>query len=83
MHIDAHTDAWPVEPNTPFSNANQFTHAMTEGLIDRDAALHIGTRGPINANAAIKQAEVMAYGVIPFEQYVEMGLMALFIISIN
>lgn len=74
IHIDAHTDAWPIESNTPFTNANQFTHAINEGLIDRRAALHIGTRGPINANAAIKHARDMGYEVIPIEQYFEMGV---------
>lgn len=74
VHIDAHTDAWPVESNTPFTNANQFTHAMTEGLIDRSAALHIGTRGPINANTAIQHARDMGYEVIPIEKYFEMGV---------
>ena len=74
VHIDAHTDAWPIDSNTPFTNANQFTHAMTEGLIDQSAALHIGTRGPINANTAIKHARDMGYEVIPIEQYFEMGV---------
>jgi agmatinase len=74
VHIDAHTDAWPIENDTPFTNANQFTHALKEGLVDRSAALHIGTRGPINANAAIKHARDMGYDVIPIEQYFEMGV---------
>lgn len=74
IHIDAHTDAWPVKSDTPFTNANQFTHAMTEKLVDRSAALHIGTRGPVNANAAIKHARDMGYEVIPIEQYFEMGV---------
>lgn len=74
VHIDAHTDAWPIEIKTPFTNANQFTHAIKEELIDLSAALHIGTRGPINANAAIKHARDMGYEVIPIEQYFEMGI---------
>ena len=57
-----------------FTNANQFTHAITEGLIDQSAALHIGTRGPITANAAIKHARDMGNEVIAIEQYFEMGV---------
>jgi agmatinase len=74
VHIDPHTDAWPIESDTPFTNANQFTHAITEGLIKRSAALHVGTRGPVNANKAIKYARNMGYEVIPIEQYFEMGV---------
>jgi agmatinase len=74
IHIDAHTDAWPVAIDNPFTNANQFTHAVTEGLIDVGSALHIGTRGPVNANAAIQHARDMGYEVIPIEQYFDMGV---------
>jgi agmatinase len=69
IHIDAHTDAWPVSDDIPFTNANQFTHAVKEKLLDMDAAFHIGTRGPVNANAAIEHARSMGYEVIPFDDY--------------
>ncbi len=73
LHFDAHTDAWPVFPEHEFTNANQFTHAVTENLIDLDASIHIGTRGPVNANAAIEHARSMGYEVIPFDDYRAMG----------
>ena len=73
IHIDAHTDAWPVADEIPFTNANQFTHAVKEGLVDLDAAIHLGTRGPVNANAAVEHAQQMGYEVIPFELYQTMG----------
>lgn len=73
VHIDAHTDAWPVDPNSPFTNANQFTHAVTEKLLNMDCAMHIGTRGPINAEGAISHARSMGYEVIPFDDYRNMG----------
>lgn len=74
IHIDAHTDAWPVNDETPYTNANQFTHAVNENLVDMDAAMHIGTRGPVNAAAAVESARNMGYEVMPFEQYREWGL---------
>jgi agmatinase len=69
LHFDAHTDAWPVDSDNPFTNANQFTHAVTEKLIDMDASIHVGTRGPINADVAIAHARNMGYEVIPFDDY--------------
>ena len=76
IHIDAHTDAWPVADDIPFTNANQFTHAVKEGLVDLDAAIHLGTRGPVNASVAIEHARGMGYEVIPFDQYQAMGTAA-------
>ncbi len=76
VHIDAHTDAWPIDDDIPFTNANQFTHAARDSLLDMRAAIHIGTRGPVNANEAIRNARSMGYEVIPIEQYFELGVQA-------
>ncbi len=73
VHIDAHTDTWPLPDGGGHNNANQFTFAGNEGLVDRSAAMHIGTRGPINAAANIAFAEAMGYRVTPFEQYRALG----------
>ena len=73
LHFDAHTDTWEVPQAGRHSNANQFTFANTEALIDMQAAVHIGTRGPINASRNIRYAESLGYRVIPFSQYRSLG----------
>ena len=73
LHFDAHTDAWPVEQSGQHSNANQFTFAQTEQLLDLEAAVHIGTRGPVNAIGNIRYAESLGYRVIPFDDYRRQG----------
>jgi len=73
LHFDAHTDAWPTDDLDTYTNANQFTFAAIEGLIDLDSAIHIGTRGPVNAVAAIEYAESLGYEVMPFEQVDQLG----------
>jgi len=73
LHFDAHTDAWPTDDLGTFTNANQFTFAASEGLLDMDSAIHVGTRGPVNAAAAIEYAESLGYEVIPFEQIGQLG----------
>jgi len=73
LHFDAHTDAWPVVGQGTYTNANQFTYAVSEELINMDSAIHIGTRGPVNALAAIEYAESLGYEVIPFEQLRKRG----------
>lgn len=73
LHFDAHTDAWPVDDQQTYSNANQFTFAASEALVDLDSAIHVGTRGPVNALAAIEYAESLGYEVMPFEQVRQLG----------
>lgn len=73
VHFDAHTDTWPLADHGRHDNTNQFTFAGNEHLVDHSAAMHIGTRGPVNAAANIAFTESMGYRVIPFEQYREMG----------
>ena len=73
LHFDAHSDAWPVSADGRHSNANQFTFAASETLLDMQAALHVGTRGPVNAKANIEFARSLGYRVIPFEEYRDMG----------
>ena len=74
VHFDAHTDTWPLPDGGGHNNANQFTFAGDEGLVDRSAAMHIGTRGPVNAATNIAFAGSMGYRVIPFERYRELGV---------
>jgi agmatinase len=73
LHFDAHTDTWEVPELGRHSNANQFTFANTEALIDMQAAVHIGTRGPINASRNIRYAKSLGYRVIPFSKFRSMG----------
>jgi agmatinase len=77
LHFDAHTDTWEVPDSGQHSNANQFTFANTEALLDMQAAVHSGPRGPVNASRNIRYAESLGYRVIPFSEYRSMGHQAL------
>ena len=77
LHFDAHTDAWPVPESGRYNNASQFTHAGAEDLLDMAAAVHVGTRGPVNARVIQRQTESMGYRVIPFDECRSMGMPAL------
>ncbi len=73
LHFDAHTDAWPLDEAENYTNANQFTFAASELLVDLETAIHIGTRGPVNALSAIEYAESLGYEVMPVEQLRQFG----------
>ena len=67
LHFDAHTDAWKLKSNDHFDNTNQFTHAANEGLIEVSDSIHVGTRGPVNANQVIEFTRGLGYEVIPYD----------------
>ncbi|OYW19097.1 MAG: agmatinase [Planctomycetales bacterium 12-60-4] len=47
VHFDAHPDTWDSEyPGHKYSHGTPFVRALEEGLIDRDAYVQIGIRGP-------------------------------------
>lgn len=73
LHFDAHTDAWPLTSNDHFDNTTQFTHGANESLIDVTNSIHVGTRGPVNADGAISYARGLGYEVIPFATMREWG----------
>ncbi len=47
LHFDAHPDTWDCEyPGHRYSHGTPFVRAIEEGLIDREAYIQLGIRGP-------------------------------------
>lgn len=47
LHFDAHPDTWDSEyPGQKYSHGTPFVRALEEGLIDREAYVQLGIRGP-------------------------------------
>jgi agmatinase len=47
LHFDAHPDTWDYEyPGHRYSHGTPFIRAIEEGLIDREAYVQLGIRGP-------------------------------------
>ncbi len=72
LHFDAHTDAYPLKRNDHFDNATTFTHAASEGRINVEASIHVGTRAVVNTGAIVPPAHNMGYRVIPYAELDEM-----------
>jgi agmatinase len=68
LHFDAHTDAWPPKFPGDYDNTNQLSYAVSEGLIDPTRSIHVGTRGPIDANHIIDQTRSLGYEVITYDE---------------
>lgn len=69
VHFDSHPDTWDSEfgPGYPFSHGTPFRRALEDGLIDPDAYIQVGIRGPVSgpedyADARRLGAEILAIG---------------------
>lgn len=47
VHFDAHLDTWETYFGAAYTHGTPFRRASEEGLIDREASMHVGIRGPL------------------------------------
>lgn len=71
LHIDAHTDAYPVAGITTSST---FTRAAEEGLVDLGRSFHIGARGTLALAGAYAHTRSLGYRLILGEDVRRRGL---------
>ena len=73
VHIDAHTDSYPYDPNDKYTAATQFTHAAEEQLVVASLSYHIGVRGPTYVQGAYRFTRSLGYNVITMREVFERG----------
>lgn len=73
LHIDAHTDAFPLPSPGAHTTATTFTHAAAEHLVDVGQSFHIGARGPASTPLAIDHARHLGYRVIDDDELRSVG----------
>jgi len=76
LHIDAHTDSYPVTGQERVTTATTFTLAAEEGLIDAANTLHIGARGPTYMGGVFEHTRGLGYELIPDADMRRDGLLA-------
>lgn len=47
VHFDAHLDTWDTYFGADYTHGTPFRRASEEGLLDKNACMHIGIRGPL------------------------------------
>ncbi len=79
IHFDSHPDTWDSEygKGFPYSHGTPFVRALEEGLIDREAYLQIGIRGPVSGADDYEDARRLGAQMIPIDQAFEMGIPAI------
>ncbi|MCB9135518.1 MAG: agmatinase [Anaerolineales bacterium] len=84
VHFDSHPDMWNREYNDtpdgrtfPYSHGTPFIRAMEEGLIDREAYMQIGIRGPVSGPEDYADAIRLGADMITIGKAFEMGIPAI------
>jgi agmatinase/guanidinopropionase len=75
VHFDSHPDTWDEEyPAEPFSHGTPFRRAIEEGLIDKDAYIQVGIRGPVSEANDLEQAREMGAHIFTIDQVFKAGI---------
>ncbi|MFQ6395804.1 agmatinase [Nocardia sp. KC 131] len=64
VHFDAHLDTWDTYFGASYTHGTPFRRASEEGLIDREASMHIGTRGPLYGDHDLSDDRQLGFSAI-------------------
>jgi agmatinase len=64
VHFDAHLDTWNTYFGAAYTHGTPFHRASEEGLLDKDACVHVGIRGPLFTTADLDQDAEQGFTVI-------------------
>lgn len=74
LHIDSHTDAYPVDPVHRYDAATQFTHAALEQRVRTSASWHVGLRGSTMQKGAHTHTRSLGYQTMTMTELAEIGV---------
>lgn len=74
VHLDAHPDTWSDEFGMRYGHGTPFWHAAREGLVDTDASIQIGMRGPTDAPDDLRRSRDLGYHMVTGEEFWELGV---------
>ncbi|MDJ1372163.1 agmatinase [Gulosibacter molinativorax] len=76
IHFDAHLDTWDTDFGAPITHSDPFRVASREGLIDRQASLHVGIRGPLFNRQDLRDDERLGFAIITSNEIADEGVPA-------
>jgi agmatinase/guanidinopropionase len=75
IHFDSHPDTWDEEyEDQPYSHGTPYRRAIEEKLIDTEAYIQIGIRGPTSGKSDLSEAREMGAKVLTIDKVFEMGI---------
>jgi agmatinase len=77
VHFDSHPDTWRSEfGDFPYSHGTPFRRAIEEGLIDTQAYVQVGIRGPTSGAQDLDETRQMGAQIITIGAALEAGIPA-------
>ncbi len=73
LHVDSHTDAYPIDPVHRYDAATQFTHAALEQRVLPSASWHVGLRGTTTRPGVYAHTEGLGYNVMTMRDLLRHG----------
>jgi agmatinase len=64
VHFDAHLDTWDTYFGAAYTHGTPFRRAAEEGLIDPEASMHLGIRGPVYARSDFDDDTRLGFSVV-------------------
>ena len=74
LHFDAHLDTWDTYFGAPVTHGTPFRRASEEGLIDMEASLHVGIRGPLYSRDDLRDDSRLGFAIIASHEIESEGL---------
>lgn len=76
VHFDAHLDTWDTYFGAPITHGTPFRRASEEGLLDLDACVHVGTRGPLYGPDDLRDDARLGFAIVSSDDVQKDGLPA-------
>ena len=77
IHFDSHPDTWNSEfGDHPYSHGTPFRRALEEQLIDPEAYIQVGIRGPVSDSFDLDEARELGAQIITINEAFELGIPA-------
>ncbi|MBQ2262837.1 MAG: arginase family protein [Loktanella sp.] len=73
LHVDSHTDAYPVDPVHRYDAATQFTHAAQEQKVLATASWHVGLRGTTTRPDVYAYTSDLGYNIMTMREFQSIG----------
>jgi agmatinase len=73
VHFDAHLDTWDTYFGAPMTHGTPFRRASEEGLIDREASMHVGIRGPLYAAQDLTDDTALGFQIVHAREMDDLG----------
>ncbi|MBG6214790.1 agmatinase [Cryobacterium sp. CAN_C3] len=74
LHFDAHLDTWDTYFGAPVTHGTPFRRASEEGLIDMQASMHVGIRGPLYSRDDLRDDARLGFAIISSAELETEGL---------